>query len=47
MMKLAIAGDFSKYESKSLRDFIYESNKGGQVVFVESVAKAKEIFSNG
>jgi len=30
-MKIAIVGDFSHYGSKSLRDFIRESNKGGQV----------------
>ncbi len=41
-MPLAIVGDFSKYTSKSLRDFIYESNKGGMVNFVSSVEEAKE-----
>lgn len=41
-MPLAIVGDFSKYTSKSLRDFIYESNKGGKVNFVGSVDEAKE-----
>jgi hypothetical protein len=41
-MPLAIVGDFSKYTSKSLRDFIYESNKGGKVNFVTSVEEAKE-----
>ena len=30
-MKLAIVGDFSGYTSKSLKSFIYESNKGGSV----------------
>lgn len=38
--KLAIVGDFSKYTSKSLKDFIRESNKLGQILFVESVEKA-------
>ncbi len=33
-MKLAIVGDFSSYTSKSLNDFIFESNKGGNVNFV-------------
>ncbi len=33
-VKLAIAGDFSGYASKSLRDFIYESNHGKQVFFL-------------
>lgn len=40
--KLAIVGDFSKYTSKSLRDFIYESNKGGRTIFVGSLEEAVE-----
>lgn len=32
--KLAIIGDFSKYKSKSLQDFIRESNKGNRVFFI-------------
>lgn len=39
-MHLAIIGDFSAYESKSLRDFIYESNKGRQVNFLASTEAA-------
>lgn len=35
-MRLAIVGDFSNIQSKALRDFIYESNKGRQVFFVET-----------
>ena len=34
--KLAIVGDFSKYASKNLQDFIRESNKGNRVFFVEN-----------
>jgi hypothetical protein len=34
--KLAIVGDFSKYTSKSLQDFIRESNRGNRVFFVDS-----------
>jgi hypothetical protein len=41
-VQLAIVGDFTKYSSKSLRDFIYESNKTGQIYFVNSVEEAKE-----
>ena len=37
-MRLAIVGDFTKYTNKSINDFIYESNKGRQVVFVGAVA---------
>lgn len=36
-MMIAVAGDFSGYTSKSLRDFMYESNKGRQVFFKSSV----------
>lgn len=39
-MSMAIIGDFSKYTSKSLRDFIYESNKGGRIRFVSSLEEA-------
>jgi hypothetical protein len=38
--RLGIVGDFSKYSSKALRDFIYESNKGNVVVFTSSVDEA-------
>lgn len=38
--RLAIVGDFSAYESKSLRDFIYESNRGNTVMFLDSVQTA-------
>ena len=37
-MRLVIVGDFTKYTGKSIKDFIYESNKGRQVVFVGTVA---------
>ncbi|GJM77483.1 hypothetical protein HMSSN036_96990 [Paenibacillus macerans] len=30
-VKFAIAGDFSRYASQSLRDFIYESNSGNDL----------------
>ncbi len=43
-MKLAIVGDFTKYSSKSLRDFIFESNKRGWIRFVPSVEDAKAVF---
>ncbi|WP_416864162.1 MAG: DUF4180 domain-containing protein [Imperialibacter sp.] len=43
--KLAIVGDFSKYESKALRDFIFESNRQGRISFVASVDEAKEKLS--
>jgi hypothetical protein len=39
-MKLAIVGDHQKHTSKSLTDFIYESNKAGHVSFVNSFDEA-------
>lgn len=42
-VQLAIVGDFSQYTSKSISDFIYESNKGRHINFVPSVAEALKI----
>jgi hypothetical protein len=39
-LRLAIVGDFSIYESKSLKAFIYESNKSNTIVFVSTVEEA-------
>lgn len=39
-MRLALVGDFAGYKSKSLRDFIWESNKMGMVFFVSSIEEA-------
>lgn len=39
-MKLAVYGDYSKYTSKPLRDFILESNNGKHFFFVESQEEA-------
>jgi hypothetical protein len=44
-IRLAIVGDFSGYSSKSLRDFIYESNQGRQVNFVPKVSEAIAVLS--
>ena len=41
-MKLAIIGDFSGYESRSLKDFVYECNKGKQVFFKGTREEAVE-----
>lgn len=38
--KIAIYGDYSKYTSKPLKDFIYESNKGKDVFFVATKKEA-------
>lgn len=40
--KLAIFGDFSKYTSKPLKDFIYESNKGKDIFFAATKADAAD-----
>ncbi|MGO4548334.1 DUF4180 domain-containing protein [Paenibacillus sp. 2TAB23] len=39
-VKLAIVGDFESYDSKSLKDFIYESNNGKQVFFAKDIPSA-------
>lgn len=39
-MALTIVGDFSKFKSNSLNDFIFESNKGKQINFVNSLSEA-------
>ena len=45
-MPLTIVGDFSKFNSKSLNDFIYESNKGKQINFVASQSDAIKQLSD-
>ena len=43
-VKIAIIGDYSKYTSRSLRDFIFESNKYGRINFVSSIEEAHKAF---
>ena len=43
-MPLTIIGEFSKFGSKSLNDFIYESNKGKQINFANSIEEAIQKF---
>jgi hypothetical protein len=45
-VRLAIVGDFSKFTSKSLNDFIYESNKGRHINFVPNSNDAIKILSS-
>ncbi len=45
-VKLAIIGDFTKYDAKSITDFMYESNKGGQINFVSSLPEALNKLSH-
>ena len=44
--KLAIIGDFSKYKSKSLQDFIRESNKGGSIYFMNNLNETLSKLTN-
>ncbi|WP_239613716.1 DUF4180 domain-containing protein [Cohnella mopanensis] len=39
-VKLAIIGNYEGYSSKSLKDFIYECNKGNQVFFLPNEESA-------
>ncbi len=39
-VRFAIYGDFSKYTSKPLKDFMYESNKGKDIYFQPTVKMA-------
>lgn len=43
-LRLAIVGDFSVFESKSLKAFIVESNRSNTIVFVSTVEEALERF---
>lgn len=43
--KFAIYGDYSKYTSKPLKDFIYESNNGKDIFFVKNEDEAIKMLS--
>jgi hypothetical protein len=45
--RIAVVGDFTDIESKSLGDFIYESNRRGNMYFVASREEAVQKFSGG
>ncbi len=45
-VRLVIVGDFSNYAGSSLKDFIYESNKGRLVNFLASTEEAVNVLSN-
>ncbi len=44
--RIAIYGDYSKYTSKPLKDFIYESNNGRNIFFTDSLQSAVEKLTN-
>ena len=45
-VKAAIYGDYSRYTSKPLKDFIYESNNGKDVFFVSDKDEAIQKLSS-
>ena len=45
--KFCIYGDYSNYTSKPLKDFIYESNHGKDVFFVETEDEAIQMLRKG
>lgn len=45
-VRLVVVGNFDKYESNSLKQFILESNKSKQVNFVSSLAEALNHLSS-
>ena len=44
--RLGIVGDYSRYASHSLNNFMYESNNGNQVLFVDSLDEALRRLSS-
>ena len=44
-VRFAIYGDFTKYTSKPLKDFMYESNKGKDIYFQPTVSCAVDKLS--
>lgn len=44
-VRLAIVGDFEKFESKSIKDFIFESNKNRRINFVNTLDEGLERLS--
>ena len=44
-VRMAIVGDYSNIQSKALKDFIRESNKTKQILFVATTDEALEIFN--
>lgn len=45
-IRFAVVMDIARVESKSLRDFIRESNRGGNVIFASTAAEAMERLSH-
>ncbi len=45
--QLAVVGDFSGLRKKSWLDFMYESNKRGQIIFVKDTQEAVKQLTKG
>lgn len=45
-VRLAIVGNFKEYTSKSITDFMYESNKSRHINFVSTTAEAIDVLSD-
>ena len=43
-IRIGIVGELKNIKSKSLRDFIYESNKTKEILFKENIEEILEIF---
>jgi len=43
-VRLIILGDFENIPGKSLRDFIYESNRTGRVIFTDDMSNAVKLL---
>ncbi|MCA9973090.1 MAG: DUF4180 domain-containing protein [Anaerolineales bacterium] len=43
-MRLIVLGDYENIESRSLRDFIYESNRTGNVLFTKTIEDAVRLL---
>ena len=43
-IRIGIVGEFKSIKSKSLRDFIYESNKTKEILFKENIEEIIELF---
>lgn len=43
--RIAIVGDYTRYTSKPLKDFMYESNKGKDVFFVATEEEAVALLT--
>ena len=44
-VKLAVIGNFDTYPSKTLKDFIYESNRHGDYLFVSSMDQVQKAWN--